>query len=226
MPEAVLTSTGLAPSLADLVARLGGIPLDRILLDPPPGSATEQDVLFDRQGEKRLCELVDGVLVRKPMGYYESWAAGVLISLLSSFLAEHPLGIVAGEAGALRLAPGLVRVPDVSFLAWERFPGGVLPTDPIPALAPDLAVEILSRTNTPAEMERKVREYFEAGARLVWLVDPVSRTAEVYRGPQSCRVVAADGVLEGKDVLPGFQVSLADWLQPPQRPEPGESEAL
>jgi Uma2 family endonuclease len=194
--------------------------LDRILLDPPPGTATEQDVLADRQGEKRLCELVDGVLVRKPMGCYESWLAGLLVHAIHLYLASHPLGLVLLPDGALRLAPGLVRVPDVSFIGWERFPGAALPTEPIPDLVPDLAVEILSRTNTPAEMDRKVREDFQAGTRLVWVVDPVSRTTQVYREPHTFRIVTAQGVLDGEEVLPGFQVALADWLRPPQRPDP------
>ena len=62
-------------SLAELVHRLGDIPLERIPAVPHPGSATEEDVFRRPGGEKRLYELVDGVLVEKPMGYYESLLA-------------------------------------------------------------------------------------------------------------------------------------------------------
>ena len=67
---------------------------------------------------------------------------------------------------------GLVRIPDVAFTSWERLPGRRVPPEPIPELAPDLAVEVLSQSNTEAEMTRKRGEYFAAGVRLVWLVDP------------------------------------------------------
>src|SRR2546422_9004603 len=87
-------------TLRDLVDRLGDIPPERIRMQPAPGTATEADVLFHLEGEKRLFELVDGVLVEKAMGLYESILAGVLIGFLQVFLKEHNLGVVAGEAGA------------------------------------------------------------------------------------------------------------------------------
>jgi Uma2 family endonuclease len=85
--------------------------------------------------------------------------------------------------------------------------------EPLPLLAPDLAVEILSASNTEAEMRRKVREYFEAGSRLVWLVDPESRTARVFTGPELFSIVAEGGELDGGPVLPGFRVSLRQWFE-------------
>ena len=80
----------------------------------------------------------------------------------------------------MRLAPGLVRIPDVSFVSWDRFPDRRVTREPVPAIAPDLAVEVLSESNTKAEMDRKLREYFAAGARLVWYLDPEDRTVRVY----------------------------------------------
>src|SRR6476646_11031707 len=81
-------------SLAELVHRLGDIPLERIPAVPPPGTAKEEDVLRRPGGEKRLYELVDGVLVEKPMGYYESLLAGILCRLLGFFLEQHDLGFL------------------------------------------------------------------------------------------------------------------------------------
>jgi Uma2 family endonuclease len=129
-------------TLADLHERLGRVPLHRIRCRPAPGTATEADVLVYPRGEKRLYELVDGVLVEKPMGYYESLLAAWLIRFLGSFLDVHDLGIVLGADATLRLAPGLVRLPDVSFIAWERCPNRELSIEPIPDLVPDLAVEM------------------------------------------------------------------------------------
>jgi Uma2 family endonuclease len=66
--------------------------------------------------------------------------------------------------------------------------GRELPADPIFSVVPDLAVEILSPSNTVREMERKLREYFTAGTRLVWIVDPATSTARVYTSPVDCSV--------------------------------------
>lgn len=196
------------PSLADVLRQLGSVSPERIPSRPPLGCATEEDVLVRTTGEKRLYELVDGVLVEKAMGYYESRVAVVLARFIEAFLETHDLGIVLGADGTLRLAPGLVRAPDVSFIAWERFPGRVLPSDPIPDLVPDLAVEVLSEGNTPGEMDRKLREYFEAGCRLVWYVDAVRREVRAYTSPDASVPRGEAEALEGGDVLPGFSLSM------------------
>jgi Uma2 family endonuclease len=199
-------------TLADLLHRLGDVPPERIRLHPAPGTAKEADVLIYPNGEKRLYELVDGVLVEKPIGYYESLVAGVLIQLLRNFLDQHNLGIVLVPDGTLRLAPGLVRLPDISFISWEQFPNRVLPTEPILDAAPDLAVEILSRSNTEAEMDRKLHEYFDAGARLVWYVDPEEPSVRVYTSPTEVRRLTEEDTLDGGGVLPGFQLLIRDWF--------------
>jgi Uma2 family endonuclease len=205
-------------TLADLRKRLGGIPLDRIRFQPAVGTATEQDVIEVEQRENRLCELVDGTLVEKAMGAVESYLALRLGHLVSSYLDQNDLGICLGADGMMRLAPGLVRIPDLSFISWSRLPGRVLSPEPIPDLAPDLAVEVLSAGNTKPEMTRKVQEYFDAGVRLVWLIDPKKRNARVYSAPGRSLLVNANQSLEGGDVLPGFSVALADLLRHmPQR---------
>ena len=197
-------------SVANLQQHLGGIPLERIRLYPPPGMATEKDLLALLDREKRICELVDGVLVEKTMGYYESQIALLIGHFIHSFLDQHNLGILLGEAGTLRILPEQVRIPDVAFICWERFPNGKLPREPIPSLAPDLAIEVLSKSNTEGEMQRKLRDYFEAGVRLVWYIDPDSQTAIVYTAADQSSAISTGGVLDGGDVLPGFTLSLAE----------------
>jgi Uma2 family endonuclease len=197
------------PTLADVLKRLGGINPRRICANPPPGRATEKDVLrFLEAANKRLYELVDGVLVEKVMGVLESSLACDLIKLLGLFLDAHPLGFLLGPDGALRLLPKLVRIPDISFISWDRLPKRVRPTTPIPDLAPDLAVEVLSPGNTRREMARKVRDYFISGARLVWLVDPRQRSVQVYTAPDRLTVLTEDQALDGGNVLPGLILPL------------------
>lgn len=204
-------------TVAELYKKFGPIPANRIRSDPPPGTATEQDVIDIHDHEDRLYELADGILVEKVMGYFESRLAAVLIYFLEIFLDNHDLGIVAGEAGMMRISAGLVRIPDVSFVSWDRLPGRKIPKEPIPNLVPDLAVEVLSEGNTEEEMKRKLREYFRAGVRLVWYADPKSRTVTVYTAPSKSVVVREDQVLEGGSVLPGFSLSLREWFARAER---------
>jgi len=195
-------------TLADLLGQLGGIDPARVRFRPAPGTATQQDVLDIHAREGRLCELVECALVEKVMGFRESWLASVLIHALLNFVKPRDLGLVTGEAGLIRLASGLIRIPDVAFIAWDRLPGRRMPQEPIPAIAPNLAVEVLSQANTVREMERKRREYFDAGVQLVWLVNPETRTVEVCTAIDQSTLLHAGDILDGGTVLPDFVLPL------------------
>jgi Uma2 family endonuclease len=196
---------------AELVQRLGNVPLERIRFTPPPGTATERDLRAALNHSGRLFELVDGTLVEKAMGLSESMLALLVARRIGNFAEEYDLGIPSGADGTVRLLKGLVRIPDVAFFCWDRLPGRVLPSKPIPDLAPDLAVEVLSEGNTPQEMQRKLREYFLAGVRLVWMIDPAKRVAEVYTTPDAPDATLDESqTLDGGDVLPGFLLPLAE----------------
>ena len=151
-------------TVADLYRRFGPIAFDRIRQDPPPGCGTVDDVIPLNDHEDRLYELVDGILVEKTVGYEESCIAGRILTRLNIFVEPRGLGLVAGADGTIQLDFGLVRIPDVSFVSWERVPGGDFPREPVPVLVPDLAVEVISRRNTPKEMAEKLREYFGRGS--------------------------------------------------------------
>lgn len=207
--EAILSEAD--ETLADLIDHLGGIPLNRIRLKPAPGTATEDDLVALLEApRKRICELVDGVLVEKAVGTKEGLLAGLIIHFLWDFLEEDDLGVVIGADGPLRLWLGLVRIPDVSYVSWDRIPGGQFPDTPIASLIPNLAVEVLSAGNTKKEMERKLQEFFRAGVELVWLIEPKTQSAKVYTSPTKMRRVAKDQALEGGRVLPGFVLPLRE----------------
>ena len=203
----VATKLKYPGNLAVLLSRLG-VSARRVCANPPPGEATEKDVITLHDRTKRLYELVDGVLVEKIMSFPESALTCDLIKLLGYFLDKNPLGFLSGPDGAVRLMPGLVRIPDVSFIAWDQLPKRERPTDPIAGLAPALAVEVLSKGNTRKEMDRKVREYFRCGVRLVWLVALTSRTVQVYTAPDQSTTLTEDQTLDGCDVLPGLALPL------------------
>lgn len=214
MSTAELHTTNLqtpVATMAQLVHGLGDVPLDRILAKPAPGTATEQDLLWAVEHEDIGCELVDGVLLVKPMGYVESILAMELSFFLQLYLRKHPLGAIAGELGLCKLDPGLVRVPDLSFVTTQRLVAAKSLTF-CPG-APDLCIEILSATNTKREMERKLKEYFKHGSRLVWYIDPESRTAQAFTSPTDVQTIAANGSLDGQFLLPGLQISLPELFQ-------------
>jgi Uma2 family endonuclease len=207
----VLTPDAPEENFAELLDRLGNVSLERIRLRPPPGTATEADVLAAMEApRKRLCELIEGVLVEKVTGFRESLLAMFLAELLNAFIRPHNLGLVSGPDGTIRLFAGRVRIPDVAFVSWDRLPGRRVPTAPIPDLAPDLAAEILSPSNTAAEMALKRQDYFAARVRLVWEIDPDARTVSVYTGPTTVVVLTVAETLDGGAVLPGFRLPLAD----------------
>jgi Uma2 family endonuclease len=89
-------------------------------------------------------------------------------------------------------------------------PNGRIPTDPIPDLVPNFVIEVLSTSNTYAEMSRKRREYFHAGVELLWMVDHRTRTVTVFRSAQNATVYQDDAVIDGGNVLPGWQVHIAE----------------
>jgi hypothetical protein len=116
MATAALSSLPADWNFADVLASLGDVPAERIRAVPPPGTATESDVIEAESRWGRICELIDGVLVEKTMGWRESLLAALFVRLLGDFAEKHALGVVLGADGAMRILPHQVRVPDVSFI--------------------------------------------------------------------------------------------------------------
>jgi Uma2 family endonuclease len=204
-------------TLADVVERLGDVPLDRILWTPRPGTATEADALRLAAGHpKRLVELVDGILVEKAMGYREGLLAASLMAYIVGFVRSRNLGVVGAPDALMRLKAGRDRMPDISFTAWASLPTKDAHLKSVAEYPPDLAVEILSPGNTRKEIERKRREYFAAGTKQVWEIDPDARTVAVYTDPTTHTVLTAADTLDGGTVLPGFTLPLADLFNDPQ----------
>jgi Uma2 family endonuclease len=207
-------------TVADLLHRLGDVPPDRVRLNPPPGRATLEDLVrVNEEHNGPVCEWVENTLVEKAMGLNESWLAVIVIGRLDAYLQNHDIGMLTAPDGVMKILPGIGRAPDVSFLSWNSLPGGKPPprSDRVPAVVPELVVEVLSASNTPREMARKRDEYFRAGVKVVWEIDPESRTANVFTGPETSAPVAANGVLDGGAILPGFSLSLREVFDRAER---------
>jgi Uma2 family endonuclease len=159
------------------------------------------------------CELVFGTLVEKArMGWEESFLAMWLLHKIWDHVEPRNLGAVTGGDCRYVLLPKLARAPDVTFISWSRFPGGKPPKHGYPAAAPEFVVEVLSPSNTRAEMVRKRKEYFKAGVTVVWEVEPRDRVVTVYTTPTDGREYGQKDTLKPGKFLPGFTVNLRDWF--------------
>jgi Uma2 family endonuclease len=197
-------------TVADLLDRFGPIAHRRVRQNPPPGTATEQDAIEINRLKAGLFELVDGVLVEKAVGIQESFLASLINRILVDFAEKNMLGFVLGADGLTRLSPGLIMIPDVSFVSWRRFPNRRVPRDAMLGFAPDLAVEVLSPSNTNEEMRRKLQDYFDSGVSLVWYVDAAARTVTVYKSATDAALLTESDGLAGDPVLPGLLISLSE----------------
>ena len=218
--SAVLTRTTRFRNVRDLLNRLGNVPLERIRVAPALGTATPRDVVRLQEREGVLCELVDGVLVEKPMGSPESYLTLKLARLLGNYVEEHDLGYLLGAVGMTRLFPRLVRLPDISFTSWDRAPAREGPSEAITTIIPNLVVEVFSPGNTEEELKIKRREYFRAGVELVWQVYRNVRTVCVYASGKKPKVLGENDVLTGDPVLPGLRLKLSDlFARVPKGPQ-------
>lgn len=205
-------------ALEELIAGLGSIPIERIRFRHPLGTATEEEYLRFAEKSGQGCELIDGVIVEKAMGYYESRMAAVLLRILGNFLVQNPMGFVLAPDGMVRIE-GQVRMPDVAFYPWSAFPTRRLPRGAILGATPTLAVELLSSTNTEGEMARKRRECFFAGSLLFWQVYPDERRVRVYTDPGAYTECGDAATLDASAAIPGLILSVRQWFD-----EAGERE--
>ncbi|MBI2917691.1 MAG: Uma2 family endonuclease [Chloroflexi bacterium] len=164
-------------------------------------------------GKEGRYELVRGEVVpMTPPGTVHGAVMMNIGAILRAHVKEHELGLVVGESGfLLEHAPDTVRGPDVSFVRKARIAAGGVPVAFYPE-APDLAVEVVSPSDTAAELEVKVREYLRNGTAQVWLAYPESRTVHVYNRDGTARWYGEDETLEGADVLPGFSVPVREFF--------------
>ena len=161
------------------------------------------------------CELVGGRIVRMtPTNPTHGRIEVNVAAALRAFVRTQNLGVVmAGEVGVFTTRnPDTVRAPDVLFLSHERDARRTR-RDGFLDVAPDLVVEILSPTDRPDAVRRKLDEYYAAGVRLAWVIDPGARTVHVHSARGEPRSLAVDGVLTGDDVLPGFALPIHEVFE-------------
>ncbi|HLX61067.1 MAG TPA: Uma2 family endonuclease [Planctomycetota bacterium] len=158
-------------------------------------------------------ELIDGQLVEKDMGFFANRIAFVLGWFLETYLRQSKLGIVNCE-GTYQCPQWMqtkVRSPDVSVVLAGRFPNKQIPTGHS-TIAPDIAVEVISPNDLVYDVNQKVADYFAAGVKEVWLIDPNLRTISV-RSPGNPRELSEHDILKSERLLPGFELKISDLFE-------------
>ncbi len=168
----------------------------------PASNTIADDVLY---------EVVDGQIVEKPpMGAFNTWLAALLQNAMGPFASENQLGCVVSEMlFVLGGARKLKRRPDVAFVSSARWPiEQPIPDDEAWDVVPDLAVEIISRSNSAIDVNVKIHEYFRAGVQGVWVIYPKTQEVYVYTSVDSIKVLSREAELVGEPLLPGFRLPL------------------
>jgi Uma2 family endonuclease len=182
---------------------------------PPSGEgSTMSDLIAQAPALERidLFEVVDGRVVEKPpLGALEVFLASSLMRWLAPFVDEAHLGCVVQEMlFLLEDSPELKRRPDLAFVSAERWPiGKRVPRTEAWDVIPDLAVEVISQSNTADEVAGKIEEYFHAGTRQVWVVYPVTSKVQVYESPTQVKILQVGDELPGDPLIPGFRLPLS-----------------
>ena len=166
--------------------------------------------LFDLPDDDYKYELVEGELIRMAPTGGEHGVLTIRIGrILDEYVEAHDLGVCSGaETGfILQRSPDIVRAPDAAFIAKARIPESGIPKTYWP-FAPDLAVEVTSPSDRFSAVQAKIAEYFSAGTRLAWVIEPATRTVYVYRSAHDVQALGEDDELSGADVLPGFRYAV------------------
>jgi Uma2 family endonuclease len=158
-------------------------------------------------------EIVKGeLIVMSPAGLKQEKVGAKLIARLVNHVERHQLGDVYGAQAGFRPPDEDLRAPDVCFVRKERLPDGETP-EGFGHFPPDLAAEVFAPEETVEDYEEKLREYFEWGVRLVWLVDPTERTVTACHSPTEMTTLTVADELSGEDVVTGFSCRVAELFE-------------
>lgn len=201
-------------TLPQLVHRFGEIPAIRIGQEPPPGAATEADLVYCNLHQDRLYELVDGILIHKSTWNLDSCVGGNICGNLFSFVHAQRAGIVLPGNALFRLSERVVRMPSISYLDGQRAQQCLKNNPAISPVAPNLAVDVINSDNSQKEMDDKLQEYFRAGTEEVWYVYPATRELHQFTSATASQVHQGD-VLISTRLVPGFEMKLVQIFRAP-----------
>jgi Uma2 family endonuclease len=162
------------------------------------------------ENRDRNFEYIAGEIVEVVSNNDSSEAAAMLIAYFGSYVVTNKLGRITGADGGY-VINGEDYIPDAAFMSYKRQP--VRPKQvAYNPVAPDLAIEVLSPGNKPADIAIKVANYMAAGT-VLWLADPETKTIDVWIPGQPVKRLRVGDFIEGGDVLPGFRLAVADIFE-------------
>ena len=173
------------------------------------GITAEQFLELDDNG----LELVDGEIVESELSALSAYVATRLVVRMSAHADAGGLGLVFGAGSGIAIwpdKPDKVRKPDGMFFTNGKFPEGIPATGWI-RVSPDIALEVVSPRDSAEELDKKLRDYRQAGIPLVWVIYPATRSGHAYRG-RTVRPVFEEDALDGEDIFPGFRLPLSQFF--------------
>jgi Uma2 family endonuclease len=158
--------------------------------------------------EDKRYELDEGELIEmtRPAYKHNQVMQKLLVELVLYFR-EHPIGQALISENLYALSPSTRRSPDVAIILGDR--QAELENAKVIPIIPEIADEVLSPSETPRMIHRKMRQYFEAGVKEVWLIDPESKEVEIWIGLQLTHELTGDAAITSP-LLPGFALTLAE----------------
>jgi Uma2 family endonuclease len=185
----------------------------------PGGSAITPERLL-RMPDGKNYELIDGELVERKMSVLSGVVASRTNRLLGNYCEERNLGwVMDSEVGyqCFPWKPDRVRRADVSFIAGQRYSLDQLSREGYSSVPPDLVVEVISPKDLAKELDEKLEDYLRARVKLIWVINPETRTLQVYYPDGTSRRLHEADDVSGDDVIPGFRCSVATLF--PAAPE-------
>ncbi|HEV7842724.1 MAG TPA: Uma2 family endonuclease [Pyrinomonadaceae bacterium] len=167
--------------------------------------------LLSLPDDSKKCEIIKGELVVSPAGIEHEEIGVRLILALGTHVRKHKLGIVCGSSAGYWMNDRTSFLsPDVSFIAKERLQGAKRAPKKFFDGAPDLVVEVLSPSDTIDKLHEKIVEYFDNGAKLIWVLNPEEQIVLVYHTPQPDKLLRTNDALDGEDVVPEFSLPVSE----------------
>lgn len=132
-----------------------------------------------------------------------------IVTLLNIHVRQHQLGRVCTAETTFKVGPS-GRKPDVAFVSQARIPENIRQASPVP---PDLAIEVVSPTDVVYDVQEKAFEYLDAGTKMVWVIEPVSKTVTVYRSRNDIKILTSNQTLTGEEIVENFSCSVAEIFE-------------
>lgn len=194
------------------------ISAEKTAMESPTPEVTEEVIAQEWTDEEFMAlpddgnkyELVNGELLMSNSGAEHGYITSLLMIVLGNHVKAQKLGLMFDSSTAFTLKSGNKRSPDISFIAKERLQGLKKLPRGFWQGSPDLAVEVLSPSNTVEEIHNKIVEYFDNDTKLVWVINPEEEYVLIYHSPKPDRFLTSQDALDGENIVPGFQMWVAE----------------